>query len=254
MFSLCIATMDRFDEFLSRSLPRYLAMDLVSEIIVTDENGRDAAKIHAAFPDHPKLRLYVNNHKLGPFLNKRAACSLARCEWIALIDSDNFADADYFQVAKNYIETVVPRDQKNVILSPSENNYKFHIIAGEIIRRGEVSKILALYEQRKGLEQYKCDNLGHPSTLMDTGNYVINKFLVDNVDLSAEPYTTNCHSCDVVYFNTILFEQLDLQFHIVPGMKYQHVVHPGSVYLTMRDACRGVSDEVHAKFDRISGK
>ena len=42
MFSLCIATMDRYDTFLSKNLPKYLANDLISEIIITDENGNDA--------------------------------------------------------------------------------------------------------------------------------------------------------------------------------------------------------------------
>ena len=39
MFSLCIPTMDRFDKFLSRYLPKYLANEYINEIIITDENG-----------------------------------------------------------------------------------------------------------------------------------------------------------------------------------------------------------------------
>jgi len=40
MFSLCIPTMDRFDNFLSRYLPKYLANEYVSEVIITDENTK----------------------------------------------------------------------------------------------------------------------------------------------------------------------------------------------------------------------
>ena len=116
MFSLCIATMDRFDDFLSNFLFVYLENDLIQEIIITDENGRDIDKIQEHF-DNPKLRLFRNEKQLGALLNKHKAASLAQNEWIALIDSDNLADYDYFETAKNYIESMKEPIQ-NVILAP----------------------------------------------------------------------------------------------------------------------------------------
>ena len=65
MFSLCIPTMDRFDKFLSRYLPKYLANEYISEIIITDENGNDVEKINRAFPDNSKLVLFKNERRLG---------------------------------------------------------------------------------------------------------------------------------------------------------------------------------------------
>ena len=103
MFTLCIPTLDRFDEFLSRYLPQYLDNNLINEIIITDENGNDIDKIQKMF-NNEKLRLFKNDKRLGPFLNKLSACSKAKNEWIVLIDSDNFADKNYFNVAKDYIE------------------------------------------------------------------------------------------------------------------------------------------------------
>ena len=67
--TLCIPTMDRWD-FLKINLPQYLANPYISEIIISDENGRDAEKIRATFND-PKIRVSVNETRLGPFLNKR---------------------------------------------------------------------------------------------------------------------------------------------------------------------------------------
>ena len=55
MFSLCIPTMERFDIFLSRYLPKYLANEYINEIIITDENGNDIEKIKLAFPDNSKF-------------------------------------------------------------------------------------------------------------------------------------------------------------------------------------------------------
>lgn len=77
MFTLCIPTMDRFDDFLSKYLIDYLDNEYISEIIITDENGNDIEKIKHAFPDNQKLVLIKNNERLGPFLNKIKACSYA---------------------------------------------------------------------------------------------------------------------------------------------------------------------------------
>ena len=104
MFSLCIPTMDRYDNFLSKYLPNYLENNMIDEIIISDENGSDIKKIKENFPNHNKLVLIQNETKLGPFLNKIKACSYAKNEWIALIDSDNFADDQYFLIAKEYIK------------------------------------------------------------------------------------------------------------------------------------------------------
>jgi len=96
MFSLCIATMDRFDEFLSKYLPKYLEMELIGEIVISDENGNDVAKIREEFPNHLKLRLFVNEIRLEHLLNKLRSCSHSSNEWIALMDTYNLYDKYYF--------------------------------------------------------------------------------------------------------------------------------------------------------------
>ena len=45
MFSLCIPTINRYDDFLSKYLPLYLDNEHIDEIIISDENGEDAKKI-----------------------------------------------------------------------------------------------------------------------------------------------------------------------------------------------------------------
>lgn len=62
MFSLCIPTMDIFDDFLSIYLPKYINNSLIIEIIITDENGFN--KINNALPILRvviKLNNIVNN-------------------------------------------------------------------------------------------------------------------------------------------------------------------------------------------------
>jgi hypothetical protein len=218
MFSLCIPTMNRFDDFLIHNIPKYLENHLIDEIIITDENGNDIDKIKIHFGEvHPKLKLFKNQHRLGPFMNKMRACSYAKNEWIALIDSDNFADEDYFITCKNYIETNIKHHDKSVILSPykANPNFDFSILSGFVYRKNSFPR---------------CEYFEY-TILMNLGNYVINKYLIDKLDISNE--TTNIQNsstCDVILFNTLLFEQLDLKFHVVPGLKYTHVIHDLSIY------------------------
>lgn len=247
MFSLCIPTLDRFDNFLSRYLIQYLDNEYISEIIITDENGNDIEKINKAFPNNSKLVLLKNETRLGPFLNKIKACSYAKNEWIALMDSDNFASTDYFIHAKNYIETSIG-NSKNVILAPvkARPNFDFSHLSGFLYKKGNFVRNNEMDVQNK--KNYHSNR----DTLMNTGNYVINKFLVDNLNLQNERDNIGKSSaCDVIYFNTLLFEQLDLNMHVVPGLEYDHVVHNGSIYIQTCNNHRAFIDAVHMRFGFI---
>lgn len=236
MFSLCIPTIDRFDNFLRGYLEKYINNNLIDEIIITDENGNDVEKIKQYYHGNPKLILVKNETKLGPFLNKIKACKLAKNQWIALIDSDNFADENYFVVAKKYIDENIS-NQKNIILAPSfaKPNYNYTQFSGIIFKNG-------YFKDNKNI-QYSS------FTLMNTGNYVINKYLIDNLNIENEINNiSQSSSCDVIYFNTLLFEQLDLNLHVVPGLEYDHVVHNGSVYLNTHMQFRNFADIVHRRF------
>jgi hypothetical protein len=215
MFSLCIPTMDRFDIFLSRYLVKYLENEYINEIIITDENGNDIKKIKNMFGDNNKLILIKNEKHLGPFLNKLKACSFAKNEWIVLMDSDNFAYKDYFIVAKKYIEEKIG-EQKNIILAPckARPNFDYSHLSGFIYKKGSFNQN------------------NNNTTLMNTGNYVINKYLINNLNLQNELNNVSKSSaCDVIYFNTLLFEQLDLNMHVVPNLEYDHIVHNESIYI-----------------------
>jgi len=248
MFSLCIPTIDRFDDFLSRYLVQYLENEYINEIIITDENGNDIEKINKAFPNNSKLILIKNESRLGPFLNKMKACSFAKNEWIVLMDSDNFAHKDYFINAKNYIENVIGNvdvNLQNMILAPSKArpNFDYSHLSGFIYKKGDFLKNSHLENQLKQTHHSPS------STLMNTGNYVINKFLIDNLNLQNETDNIQKSSaCDVIYFNTLLFEQFDVNMHIVPDMEYDHVVHDGSIYIQTSNLYRDFNQAVHTRY------
>lgn len=99
IFSLAIPTMDRYDKYLKHNLPKYIQNEYIREIVICDENGNDYEKIQKDFGNNNKIKLYKNYSKLGPLKNKIKTMTLCSCDHIALIDSDNFVDYDYFEQA-----------------------------------------------------------------------------------------------------------------------------------------------------------
>jgi hypothetical protein len=242
MFTLCIPTMDRYDEFLKLYLPKYLENNLIDEIIISDENGNDANKIRNNFPNNQKIIININKFKLGPFLNKMTCCKLAKNEWIVLIDSDNFADLNYFNIAKKFLESNT-NINKNYILAPSwaKPNFNYTNLSGVCLNK-------------KNIKQYSNNVNGYAdlTTLMNTGNYIINKYLISNINLNNDiELIQNSSACDVILFNTLLFEQLDLHIYVVPNLFYNHVVHKGSVYTSTVSQTRKYVNIVHNKYFKL---
>ena len=76
-FTLCIPTMNRFDNFLKRNLPYFIEEPRNDQIVICDENGADVQKIAEEFHSE-KLLLVTNTNRLGCLLNKMKCMSLSR--------------------------------------------------------------------------------------------------------------------------------------------------------------------------------
>lgn len=96
-FSLAIPTMDRFELYLKEYIPKYINNKYIKEIVICDENGKDYELIKKHFGKSNKIKLFKNENRLGVFKNKMKTMSLCSCDYIALIDSDNFVDEEYFK-------------------------------------------------------------------------------------------------------------------------------------------------------------
>jgi hypothetical protein len=221
--------MNRYDSFLKNNLTKYLQMDLIDEIVICDENGEDVKKIQRDFPNNNKLRLFVNERKLGPFLNKIKVCQQAKNEWIALIDSDNFADNGYFEKVKSFIEN--NNLTKNSILAP---DYGTEIFRWEHLSsyRGDHALLnRKTYDTLKQIDNKRKQGLGNMNHLVNVGNYVLNKYLIDNINLKNDMPLIKISDCfDVLLMNSLFFEQLDLQFYILKDLKYKHAISDDSIY------------------------
>lgn len=244
--SLCIPTKDRFDTFLKDNLTKYLQNTYINEIIISDENGEDVKKIEEHFPNDvetKKIKLYKNEKTLGPFLNKTKACVFAKNEWIALIDSDNYADETYFKNIYNYI--VINKPSQYSILSPSfaKPNFDYRSLENFILTKDTLREV----------KNYDKKNKHILSTLLNTGNYVLNKTIINNLNIKDEmTYIPLSSACDVILMNTMFFEQhSEFQFHVLKDLQYDHVVHPGSTYLTTHQLNTNFNNAVYQRFDNM---
>jgi len=232
--SLCIPTMNRFDTFLKDYIPyylQYLKDGIVDEIIVCDETGHDYQKITDTFGYITNFKVIKNDSILGVFKNKLKVASLATSDFVAIIDSDNFCDAQYFITVKSYINERKHMFSSSVILSPSfaKPNFNYKQFEKSVVTRENLKHF------------YYAGNF---EILLNTGNYVLNKNIIKNI-LFDDSVMHVITAADVLYFNLLAFLQFeDLQLHIVENLEYTHVVHSGSIYTNTIHNCRTFIDSV----------
>jgi len=241
MFSLCIPTLDRFDSFLKNNIQKYLGNEFISEIIISDENGNDIKLIQEYFPVNDKLKLFKNEKILGPFLNKFKCCTYAKNEWIALLDSDNFADIDYFKISKKYIlEKNNNSINKESIVAPcmASPNFDYRFLNNVILTKNNIKNFY---------------NIPMFNTFINTGNYIINKNLIDKLKLDNDlSLIESSSACDVKIMNTLFLEQFEnLNIHIVENMIYEHCVHDNSIYLQTYIRTHDTINKVNDRFYRF---
>jgi len=217
--------MDRFDNFLSRYLDIYLSYvsnGLIQEIVINDENGNDWVKLNQKYApmisSSDVLRVYRNEKTLGPFLNKLKVCNYAKNEYIVLMDSDNFANDDYFIKIRKYIYDNITTLPEYFILSPSfaKPRFNYKLFENKIIKRNNIN----IYKRQDSF-----------ATMMNTGNYLMTKNIVNKI-IPDTSISGSIHSADVIYFNTLCFYQIEnFEFHILENLEYEHIVHNNSCYI-----------------------
>ena len=234
--SLCIPTKNRFDNFLSRYLDDYLdylKRGVIDEIVIADETGYDYDKINEKYGEYiginNNFRVFKNDEILGVFKNKIHVSCLAKNNLVALIDSDNFASENYFLKVKTFIsENTLP---ENYIISPDFAAPKF-----------DFSAFGGLKITKKNIKELW--NKEFFSTLLNTGNYVFTKNIMENLQYDNNPETLfKITACDVLYFNLLFFQQYDdLIFYCLKDHSYTHVCHMDSEYIKTQHNCNNFRD------------
>ena len=244
--SVCIPTMNRFDTFLKNYIQQYLSYlekNIIDELIICDENGEDFDKINAHFSDallkYPSFRVYKNDAVLGVFQNKLKVASLACSDFIAIMDSDNFADETYFIAAKQYMASNT--FNKHVIFAPSfaKPTFSYKQFSNAVVTKQNLK------------DYYRAGNF---NVLLNTGNYIVSKNIFDEIQYDSR-VMYYISACDVLFFNLLCFQQFeDFQLHVLQDMEYTHVVHGGSIYTnTIRNCQEFINRVVLPEYDKLMG-
>ena len=210
--SVCIPTMRRFS-FLKESVPQYLVNPHVTELVIVDETGEDYAAITAAF-SHPKLRVYQNETRLGMLKNKLRAASYATSDFIAILDSDNFADVGYFTAFKTFLSSHSFSPTCLFLPCAATPNFNYREWIGTPITQENIRQ----HYPRIG-------------TCMNTMNSIISREFLSTFDiLSDTPLCDEIGCYDSMYFVLYTLFHMKGTAFVVPGMEYQHRVHAESGY------------------------
>jgi len=208
--SVCIPTMRRFS-FLRNSIPRYLDNPHVNELVITDETGEDYGAITTAF-SHPKLRVYRNETRLGMLKNKLRAASYATSDFIAILDSDNFADVQYFEAFKTFYSSHI--FSSSCIFLPSYAKPKFNY-----------TKWIGTPITKDNLRQF----IPELETCLNTMNLIVPRSFLSQSDILTDtPFCDEIGCYDSAYFNLYNVFNLGATLFVVNNMEYDHAVHDES--------------------------
>lgn len=219
--TLCITTYKRWS-FLEKYLKEYIRNNLIDEIIITDETGDDIEEIMKC-SEFQNIKLYKNDNKLGAFKNKEKAVSLSSNDWVCLMDSDNFAPYEYFDVWYKYI-------------SENELSAKTIYCPDKTIPQTNHSGFD--YTHIDFVNAHNFKNLKNISTMLNTGNYIVNKHVYPNTDIIGSEFEyLSTAPCQEVLFQNALLLQRGCTLQIVKNMRYNHMVHNESLYMSIAHEC-----------------
>jgi len=219
--TVAIPTMDRWSAFLSKELPNYLDNPMIDTVVISDENGNDIQAIcEAGLDANPKLRLYQNDTVLGVYGNKRQCFLRSSTDWVAVLDSDNHFDPDFFNVF--YQCNLRDEGSKTVIYCAGDNRRldldtglvedRIRHFSGMRISRDNWNTVL----EKTGW-----------NFLLNDGNCIWPKDVVKHLpDLPEEQIV----GTDSIYAMRQAI-QAGYTLSVEPTMSYIHTVHSGSHWL-----------------------
>ena len=219
--TVAIPTMDRWS-FLQDQVPKYLADPNVAYVVISDENGKDInVMCELELDSNIKLRLYQNNAQLGVYGNKRQCLLKAPSPWVAVLDSDNKFEPEFFEAFLKCKERDGEAANKTIYcagdivyldLATGATEDKTSQFSGMRISRENWNKILAT----KGW-----------NFLLNDGNCIWPRDVIKHFpDLPEE---------QIVGTDSIFFMRQAIQagytLSVEPTMHYVHTVHDGSHWL-----------------------
>jgi len=227
MLTIAITTMRRF-EFLKENLPTFLAHPGVDEVVICDETGEDAALLtDQPFYTNPKLRVIVNESRLGIYQNKRKSIDLAMSKYVAVLDSDNYFSEDWIDtivesIKKSNGHTIFASAEfKNTNLKTGELNFPCEVFSGLQLDKTNWN---TMFDRPRW------------NFLLNDGNWVVPKGVY--ACLPKEVASESLQAADAI-FMLQCFIRRGYAIHYLPSLTYVHTVHDGSTWLeTAKESTR----------------
>jgi glycosyltransferase involved in cell wall biosynthesis len=213
MITLAIPNFNRTD-LLFECFKDVIDDDRISEIVIVDDHSEmECFNAVAEYCSHiPKVRLYRNEKNLDCYRNKREAVSKATNEWVILFDSDNIITKAYLDCLLKPRHVVLECFRHDIIAQPSfaKPHFDFRGLDGMIITKENVSSLLGV---------------GSCQTMLNAMNYFVSRDEYLRVwDGSVDPVTSDS------IFQAYNWLKNGNSIYVVPGLEYEHRVHPGSHY------------------------
>lgn len=207
--SLCITTFNRFD-LLKESYAQVIDDPRISEIIIVDDCSTEPGikeKVNSLAGG--KVKAFHQAQNRGMAENKMCAISYASNEFAIILDSDNSFGVDYIDAL--YASGQFLTDQ--VISCPefAYPDFDFRKYSGQFIDRKNAKKYM-------GDPMFRC--------FLNCCNYCVPK----NTYVKTYQHDPLVKETDTIAFN---YHWLNAgnSFYMVPGCRYNHLVHKNSGFL-----------------------
>ena len=205
--SLCLTNYNRL-ELLLKSFADVYDDTRIGEIVISDDASDIGIynELKLITDNMPKVKLYRNGKNMDCFVNKAISITLARNEYVILLDSDN-------QISKEYIDKIYEEEwEENKALMPdwAMPNFDYRSYSGVTITKENVADYI---------------DLPMLETALNCANYFVNReFYLNSFNDIIDPVTS-----DSLWQNYNMLLNGG-KIKIVEGLRYQHLVHDLSHY------------------------
>jgi glycosyltransferase involved in cell wall biosynthesis len=232
--SLCIPTMNRYKDYLSKFVPKFLEYDIFDEIIIIDENGLDKYQLDQQFAGNAKVKVYTNDVRLGAFRNKLKCIEKASNEWVFLLDSDNFIGPDFAKKLREFVEQTPLNPKAIYCPEMALVNWKPQAI-------GTQTRFLGKRLDKDAIKQLCLANFSQMEFFLNEGNYLLNRGVLDyDYDYWKELIDV-CKCYDTIFFTFLMTYTNGMHLEIIPGLRYNYAAHQDSYYI-LNNSLKEVQD------------
>lgn len=207
--TLAITVFNRYSMLLE-SFANVIDDPRIDEILISDDCSELEYwnKIKELPKFNPKIKVVRQLENRGMSVNKRDAVFNSKNDWVIIGDSDNVFNKQYFDAIEREGELV-----SRVIYMPSFARPNF-----------DYRKCNKIYSHKMSMMPDLNDAM--TNCLFNTCNYLVNK----EQYLKVWEENKTVSSADTIWFNYLWLKAGNC-FSVVPGMEYEHRVHPGSSFL-----------------------